>query len=77
MHSEKVYITNKIINRMINIAPARSIKIIESFFPTHDPYVLKGIKIEPYLKVLKDENMLGGSLAHGDSSKLNDLLRQF
>lgn len=62
---------------MLNIAPARSIKLIESYFPSHDPYVLKGIKIEPYLKVLKDENMLGSNLTLGDSSRLNDLLRQF
>lgn len=50
---------------MLNIAPARSIKLIESYFPSHDPYILKGIKIEPYLKVLKDERMLGPTLNIG------------
>lgn len=77
VHSERVYICNKIINRIINIAPAQSIKLIESYFPTHDAYVLKGIKIEPYLKVLKDQNMMGEHLNMGDSTHLNDLLRQF
>ena len=59
VHSERIYITNKIISRLLNIAPAMSINLICSFFPSHDPYVLKGIKVQPYLKVFHNEGMLG------------------
>ena len=36
----------------------QSIKLISEYFPLHDPYLLKGIRIQPYLKVFVDQGVL-------------------
>ena len=59
MHSERVYICNKVVNKVVNIAPAKGLRVVEEYFPVHDPYVLKGIRVEPYVGVVAGEEGLG------------------
>ena len=58
--SERLVITNRIIRNTINISKAMTEKYIIDFYPIHDPFLLKNIKISPYLRVMKksvlDEN---------------------
>jgi hypothetical protein len=47
-----------VIHSYINMGQGQSIKLISEYFPLHDPYLLKGIRIQPYLKVFVDQGVL-------------------
>ena len=50
----RLIITNSIIKQNINITKAIDEQYIMDFFPIHDPFILKNIKLYPYIKVIKN-----------------------
>jgi hypothetical protein len=51
--AERLVITNNIIKKVVNINKAQSLSILLNYYPIHDPFLLKNIKLSPYLGVIK------------------------
>lgn len=56
MPSARILITDQIITELVNISKAKLQTLVTDYYPIHDPYILKNIRIQPYLNVL--ENMV-------------------
>ena len=56
MPSARILITDQIITELVSISKAKLQTLVADYFPIHDPYILKNIRIQPYLNVL--ENMV-------------------
>ena len=50
--ASRTIIIDRIINSQINISEAKQEGIIKEYYPIHDPYILKNIRLQPYLNVL-------------------------
>lgn len=56
--SQRLYISNRVIHSFMNMGQGLAVKLINEYFPLHDPYLLKGIPVQPYLNVFVDQGIL-------------------